>query len=62
MANHPIFAPTFHGKVARVKELFDDDPSLVTILDAKGQTPVDGAQSHRQHAVIKILDKHASGK
>jgi len=31
MANYPIFAPTFHGKVARVKELFDDDPSLVTV-------------------------------
>ena len=55
MANHPIFAPTFHGKVARVKQLLDDDPSLVTMRDAKDLTPLHVAASRGQDKVAQLL-------
>ncbi len=55
MANHPIFAPAFHGKVARVKELLDDDPLLVKMLDAKGLTPLHVAASRGKHEVVQLL-------
>ena len=40
MANHPIFAPTFHGDVATVKKLLGDDATLISIRDAKNLTPL----------------------
>ena len=55
MANHPIFAPTFHGKVARVKELLNEDPTLVEVRDAKGLTPLHVAASRGQHEVAQLL-------
>ena len=55
MANHPIFAPTFHGKLDRVKELLDEDPSLVEMRDAKGLTPLHVAASRGQDKVAQLL-------
>ncbi len=55
MANHPIFAPTFHGKIARVKQLLDEDSSLVNVLDAKGLTPLHVAASRGHGKVIQLL-------
>ena len=55
MANHPIFAPTFHGDVARVTELLDDDPSLISMRDAKNLTPLHVAASRGQADVIQLL-------
>ncbi|MDB4766422.1 ankyrin repeat domain-containing protein [bacterium] len=55
MANHPIFAPTFRGDVAKVKRILDADPSLVSVRDAKGLTPLHVAASRGQVAVIQLL-------
>ena len=55
MANHPIFAPSFHGNVDRVKELLDEDPSLVEMRDAKGLTPLHVAASRGQDKVAQLL-------
>ena len=55
MANHPIFAPTFHGRILRVRQLLDEDPSWVTMLDAKGLTPLHVAASRGQHEVAQLL-------
>ena len=55
MPNHPIFAPTFHGKVARVKELLEEDANLVSVRDAKNLTPLHVAASRGQDEVIQLL-------
>ena len=55
MANHPIFAPTFHGDVTRVKELLDADPSLISMRDAKNLTPLHVAASRGHADVIRLL-------
>ena len=55
MANHPIFAPTFRGDVAKVKRILDEDRSLVAVRDAKGLTPVHVAASRGQDAIIQLL-------
>ena len=55
MPNHPIFAPVFHGKLARVKELLEEDSLLVSIRDAKNLTPLHVAASRGQDEVIQLL-------
>lgn len=55
MANHPIFAPTFHGDVSAVKKLLDEDGTLVAIRDAKNLTPLHVAASRGQSAVAQLL-------
>ena len=60
MANHPIFAPAFHGKVARVQQLLDEDVSLVNVLDAKGLTPLHVAASRGQDKVVQLLLDHGA--
>ena len=55
MANHPIFAPTFHGDVAAVKRILDGDPSLVAVRDAKNLTPLHVAASRGQSDVAQLL-------
>lgn len=55
MANHPIFAPTFHGDLAAVKKLLDGDPELTKVRDAKNLTPLHVAASRGQHEVIQLL-------
>lgn len=55
MANHPIFSPTFHGDVAKVRDLLAQDASLVSVRDAKNLTPLHVAASRGQHAVIELL-------
>ncbi|MGI9241400.1 MAG: ankyrin repeat domain-containing protein [Verrucomicrobiales bacterium] len=55
MANHPIFAPTFHGDLARVEELLEADPELVAVRDAKGLTPLHVAASRGQDEIIRLL-------
>ena len=55
MANHPIFAPTFHGDVAAVKNLLEDDSALVAVGDAKNLTPLHVAASRGQTAVAQLL-------
>ena len=55
MANHPIFAPTFHGDVAKVKQLLSGDTTLVTVRDAKNLTPLHVAASRGQTAVAQLL-------
>jgi ankyrin repeat protein len=55
MANHPIFAPTFHGDVAAVKRLLDEDSTLVEIRDAKDLTPLHVAASRGQSEVAQLL-------
>jgi ankyrin repeat protein len=55
MANHPIFAPTFHGDVAAVKELLKEDATLIDIRDAKNLTPLHVAASRGQSAVAQLL-------
>lgn len=55
MANHPIFAPTFHGDVAKVKRLLKEDATLVSMLDAKNLTPLHVAASRGQSAVAQLL-------
>lgn len=55
MANHPIFAPAFHGNVSRVKELLDEDPSLIAVRDAKDLTPLHVAASRGQDKVAQLL-------
>ncbi len=55
MANHPIFAPTFHGFVNAVKKLLEGDATLVTVRDAKNLTPLHVAASRGQSAVAQLL-------
>ena len=55
MPNHPIFAPTFHGRVATVKKMLDADPSLVGVRDAKNLTPLHVAASRGQEKVARLL-------
>lgn len=60
MANHPIFAPTFHGDVAAVKKLLEDDATLIAIRDAKNLTPLHVAASRGQSAVAQLLIDHGA--
>ena len=60
MANHPIFAPTFHGDVAAVKKLLEDDAALIAIRDAKNLTPLHVAASRGQSAVAQLLIDHGA--
>ena len=55
MANHPIFAPTFHGDVDAVKKILDEDQTLVGVRDAKNLTPLHVAASRGQSAVAQLL-------
>lgn len=55
MANQPIFARTFHGDVAAVKEFLDEDTTLVAARDAKNLTPLHVAASRGQSAVAQLL-------
>ena len=55
MANHPIFAPTFHGDVAAVKKLLEDDAALVAVRDAKNLTPLHVAASRGKSKVAQLL-------
>ena len=55
MANHPIFAPTFHGDVAAVKRLLDGDAGLVAVRDAKNLAPLHVAASRGQSEVAQLL-------
>lgn len=55
MANHPIFAPTFHGDVAAVKKLLEDDATLIAVRDAKNLTPLHVAASRGQSTVAQLL-------
>lgn len=55
MANHPIFAPTFHGDVAAVKKLLEGDAALVAVRDAKNLTPLHVAASRGQSSVAELL-------
>lgn len=55
MANHPIFAPTFHGDVAAVQKLLEEDARLIAIRDAKNLTPLHVAASRGQAAVAQLL-------
>ncbi|MEM6689607.1 MAG: ankyrin repeat domain-containing protein [Planctomycetota bacterium] len=55
MANHPIFAATFHGDVAVVKTLLDEDSSLIAVRDAQDLTPLHVAASRGKLDVAKLL-------
>ena len=55
MANHPIFAPTFHGDVAAIAKLLQDDAALVAVRDAKNLTPLHVAASRGQSEVAQLL-------
>ncbi|HBE69713.1 MAG TPA: ankryin [Planctomycetaceae bacterium] len=55
MANHPIFAPAFHGDVDAVRRILDDDPALVSVRDAKNLTPLHVAASRGQTKVAALL-------
>ncbi|MEM8735955.1 MAG: ankyrin repeat domain-containing protein [Planctomycetota bacterium] len=60
MPNHPIFAPTFHGDVAKVKRILEEDESLVGIRDAKKLTPLHVAASRGQANVARLLLEHGA--
>ncbi|MEL6105375.1 MAG: ankyrin repeat domain-containing protein [Planctomycetota bacterium] len=60
MANHPIFAPTFHGNVDTVERLLREDGSLVAVRDAKNLTPLHVAASRGQSAVAQLLIDHGA--
>jgi ankyrin repeat protein len=60
MANHPVFTCVFHGEVAKVKTLLMDDPSLVSIRDAKNLTPVHVAASRGKEEVLRLLIDHGA--
>lgn len=55
MANHPIFAATFHGDVVAVKKLLDSEATLISVRDAKSLTPLHVAASRGQSAVAQLL-------
>ncbi|EMI47366.1 ankyrin repeat domain-containing protein [Rhodopirellula sp. SWK7] len=55
MPNHPIFAPTFHGDVAAVMKLLNDDATLIAVRDAKNLTPLHVAASRGQSGVAQLL-------
>ena len=54
----PIHEACTHGDTKTVRVLLRFGAS-VDVLDNQGQTPADRASAHRQHAVTKLLDKHA---
>ena len=60
MANHPIFAPCFHGDVAKVKRLLEEDAKLVEVRDAKNLTPLHVAASRGKHKVVQLLLDHGA--
>jgi len=60
MANHPIFAPTFHGDVAAVKKLLKEDATLIAVRDAKNLTPLHVAASRGQSSVAQLLIDHGA--
>ena len=60
MANHPIFAPTFHGAVAAVRKLLEEDATLIAVRDAKNLTPLHVAASRGQSAVAQLLIDHGA--
>ena len=60
MANHPIFAPAFHGDVAKVKRLLEEDGALVDVRDAKNFTPLHVAASRGKHEVVQLLLDHGA--
>ncbi|WP_197138368.1 ankyrin repeat domain-containing protein [Crateriforma conspicua] len=60
MANHPIFAPTFHGDVATVRRLLKEDSTIVTVRDAKNLTPLHVAASRGQSRVAQLLIDHGA--
>ncbi|QDV61145.1 ankyrin repeat domain-containing protein [Crateriforma conspicua] len=55
MANHPIFASTFHGDVDAVKKLLEADATLVAVRDAKNLTPLHVAASRGQSEAAQLL-------
>ena len=60
MANHPIFKPTFHGELERVRELLVADPNIVSVRDAKNLTPLHVAASRDQSKVARLLLEHGA--
>ena len=55
MANHPIFTPAFHGDVAAVKKLREEDATLIAVRNAKNLTPLHVAASRGQYHVAQLL-------
>jgi len=60
MPNHPIFAPTFHGDVAAVRKLLEEDATLIAVRDAKNLTPLHVAASRGQSGVAQLLIDHGA--
>lgn len=60
MANHPIFAPTFHGDVAAVRKILEQDATLVAVRDAKGLTPLHVAASRGKSVVAELLIEYGA--
>lgn len=56
MAEHPIFHLINQGNVTEVFTMSQDDPSCLTQLDAKGQTPLVSAIVRRRTPVVDQLD------
>lgn len=55
MANHPIFAPTFHGNIEAVQKQLNDDPTVIHVRDAKNLTALHVAASRNQWSVAELL-------
>ncbi|MFG0287232.1 MAG: ankyrin repeat domain-containing protein [Rhodopirellula sp. JB044] len=55
MPNHSIFAAAFHGDVATVKKLLNEDATLIDVRDAKNLTPLHVAASRGQSVVAQLL-------
>ncbi|MEM9409728.1 MAG: ankyrin repeat domain-containing protein [Planctomycetota bacterium] len=60
MSNHPIFAPTFHGDSTRVRQILDDDKTLVSVRDAKNLTPIHVAASRGKANIIQLLIEYGA--
>ncbi|MEP3477730.1 MAG: ankyrin repeat domain-containing protein [Fuerstiella sp.] len=60
MANHPIFAPTFHGDVDCVKRQLEADPTVVHVRNAKNLTALHVAASRNQCSVAELLIAHGA--